>query len=583
MRGGVSGRVNRQAPGPRPLIAATVILLFVSAGFALDVPHDGPPGPSDCSDCHDTHGAAGFFLINQQFVQDLCASCHDGVTATDVQTHLNPTKGPWQGRDYDANGQDIVCIDCHDPHTQRSALGQNFVGFLGSGGTNILRQTPGGPRTILYDSTGARGSYIKNNPDNGTCEVCHSVTTTFTFGDDTDTHFGSGSGQACIACHDHADGFAPSGGTCTECHNQAQGTRRQITDDPSVPSFGEFGSAFTSHHVNDGTATEIVTKWDCVVCHAEGNVLTGEPDDNFHQKDGVQLKDVDTGAALADWSGLTASARTDFCLSCHDGDGATGVTGRTDPDPDATTNALNPFNDGLTNAHEPDGFDGTPAPHARPRVIDVAAQFDPLNTSHHAVLGAAYGSAAPFGSSVDSAIQGVRTDLAWDSTLDCEDCHYGGATTNLSGHGTANARYMLRDLNGNDTLATGGNINCYRCHNPSDAVSVYGEHDKGQHIDDSINLFGISCLNCHGGGTEGGIHGVDAPVTDDDGGGSYNPNVFTYGSGLDLISNWANWAKNGVSCSSLNSSTRLNSCTHHGGSTNWDRIGTSPTRTYRNP
>jgi hypothetical protein len=68
------------------------------------------------------------------------------------------------------------------------------------------------------------------------------------------------------------------------------------------------------------------------------------------------------------------------------------------------------------------------------------------------VLGAAYGSAAPFGSSVDNAIQGVRTDLAWNSTLNCEDCHYGTPATMLSGHGTANARYMLRDLNGNDTL-----------------------------------------------------------------------------------------------------------------------------------
>jgi hypothetical protein len=151
-----------------------------------------------------------------------------------------------------------------------------------------------------------------------------------------------------------------------------------------------------------------------------------------------------------------------------------------------------------------------------------------------------------------------------------------------SGHGTANARYFLRDLGGNDTLATVGNVNCFRCHNPSDAVSVYPEHDKGAHIDDSLTLFGIYCLNCHGGGTWGGVHGVDAPVVDDDGGGSYNPNVFTYGSSLDLISNWTSWAKNGVSCSTVNVSTRLNNCTQHG-SRNWERIGGSPTRTYRNP
>ena len=142
------------------------------------------------------------------------------------------------------------------------------------------------------------------------------------------------------------------------------------------------------------------------------------------------------------------------------------MLGRTDLDPEATKDPLSPFSDGLTNAHEPNGFDGSLAPHSRGRVLDVNAQFDPIstNTSHHAVRGTAYSSATPFGSAVDNAIQGERTDLAWNSTLNCEDCHYGTATTMLSGHGTANARYMLRDLNGNDVLATGGNINCYRCH-----------------------------------------------------------------------------------------------------------------------
>jgi len=565
--------------------AAVALLAFTPAAYALDPPHNAPPGPENCSDCHSTHGAAGFFLINQAFIQDLCYSCHDGVTATEVQTHINPTKGPWMGRDYDGNGQDIVCIDCHDPHTQESALGQNFVGFRDSGGNNILRQTPGGARSILYDSTGLRSSYIKDNPNNGMCEVCHSVTTVFTFGSDTDTHYGQATAQACGDCHAHDVGFQPVGGTCTECHKQSQGSRRQITDDPPNTTTGEFGTAFTSHHVNDGTGSEIVTIWDCVVCHAEGNVLTGEADPAYHKLDGVQLKNVDTGAVLTDWPALTAVQRRDFCLSCHDTNGATIVAGRTDPDPDATTDPLNPFNDGLTNAHEPDGLDASPAPHSRGRVLDVTAQFNTLNTSHHAVLGAAYGSAAPFGSSVDNAIQGAtggRADLAWNSQLNCEDCHYGTGTTMLSGHGTANARYFLRDLSGNDTLATAGTVNCYRCHDPSDSVSVYPEHDKGAHIDDSLNLFGVSCLNCHGGGTWGGVHGVDDPVTDDDGGGSYNPNVFTYGAGLDLISNWTNWAKNGVSCSSPNSFSKLNNCDHHT-STNWERIGTSPTRTYRNP
>jgi hypothetical protein len=334
-------------------------------------------------------------------------------------------------------------------------------------------------------------------------------------------------------------------------------------------------------------------------------VLTGGTS-GYHKDGWVQLKNVDALATgytdpnsdpnspvYGDWRTLPAAARSEFCMGCHDPDGATIVADRvSDPnEPDKTTDALNPFNDGVTNAHEPDGFDGAPAPHSRGQVVDVYSQFDPNNISHHAVRGAAYGSAAPFGSNVDNAIQGVLTDpnnLHWASILDCEDCH-GSSDPNvpLAGHGTANARYMLRDKNGQDVAAADPDHICYRCHNPSDTVSVYPEHDKSAHMDDTQNLFDISCLNCHGGGTWGGIHGVNDPVTDDDAnpGSPYNPNVFTYGSALDLISNWTSWANRGVSCSSQNSTTApttLNQCDHHGGSSEWGRVSGN-TRTYRAP
>ncbi|MHC4590237.1 MAG: hypothetical protein ACYTAQ_13140, partial [Planctomycetota bacterium] len=409
----------------------------------------------------------------------------------------------------------------------------------------------------------------------------------------------------CLGCHPHLDGFRGSGGDCTGCHSQQKeilanpGTyRRQITESGVGVGDGEFGTDFTSHHVNDGTGGQVVTKWDCVVCHAEGDALTGDTDGTYHQKDGVQLKDVDTGAVYSNWAGLAAWQRSDFCLSCHDSDGATSITARTDPDPDATTNALNPFNDGLSNAHEPDGLDTTPAPHSRGAVLNVEGQFNTANASHHAVLGPAYVFTGPtcdlpFGSTVDNMIQGVRTDLGWNSELDCEDCHTGppdpkGAVA-VSGHGTPTARYMLRDQDGNEaaTAEPGSTSICFRCHTPDDTDGVFTDHvGTTQHTQDSFNIFNIYCLSCHGGGEWGGIHGVDAAVSDDDGGGSYNPNVFTYGSALDLISNWSNWDARGVSCSTLAANTALNNCTQHS-SKDWDRNpAREPTiirRTYRAP
>jgi hypothetical protein len=428
----------------------------------------------------------------------------------------------------------------------------------------------------------------------------------------------------CQGCHPHTDGFRGAGGDCLACHKQQKeisaspGTyRRQITESTAAAGDGEFSTGFTSHHVNDGTGSQIVTLWDCVVCHAEGDAITGEADDTYHKKDGVQLKDSDTGAVYGDWSGLTSFERSSFCLSCHDADGATIITGRTDPDPDATTNALNPFNDGVTNSHEPDGLDSTAAPHSRGSVVDVEGQFDTQNVSHHGVLGPAYvyetdcvasgdphscctGAGTgptcglPFGAQVDLAIEGVRTDLDWNSVIDCEDCHIGppdpkGAVA-LGGHGTPTARYMLRDNTGGEAATDPGTagVVCLNCHDPAGGETLLDDHYVSQHLTEP-NLFGIWCLSCHGGGTWGGIHGVDDPVTDDDGGGSYNPNVFTYGSGLDLINNWNDFTDGGVTCSTLDANSLLSSCTQHSSKT-YGRLPAgkqaaddAPQRTYRLP
>jgi hypothetical protein len=164
---------------------------------------------------------------------------------------------------------------------------------------------------------------------------------------------------------------------CMECHGQVQGSYRQITG-----SGGDFVK--NSHHVSDGTSNEIVTDEDCIVCHAE------ESNDGLHTNGYIDLKDADyyvpaTGESgplgiftLGDGQGEPGTGSwsddrdlTIFCLSCHDADGAS-VTFRTGG------TALNPFNDGLTNSHEPFGMDGAPAPHSRPRVVDVNSLLDPL-------------------------------------------------------------------------------------------------------------------------------------------------------------------------------------------------------------
>jgi hypothetical protein len=424
------------------------------------------------------------------------------------------------------------------------------------------------------------------------------------------------------------------------CHDQQQeiGTsgvfRRQITEATAADGTGEFSTDFNSHHVNDGTGSQIVTKWDCVVCHAEGDADTGAPDTNYHMKDGVQLKNVDGtvtsytdgSGVYSNWSGLDAAARSDFCLSCHDSDGSTLVSDRNvangganpdDPgDPaydDYTEVALNPFNDGVTNAHELDGFDGSAAPHQRirptgqtgagsPGVVDVKSQFDPNTTdSHHAVLDQAYTSADLLtwaDPGVKGAITGVADDgqggagittgLDWTSTLECEDCHYGDPVGNkLSGHGTDTSRYMLRNANGDDAVGLydwGTNpdtktLICHRCHDPHVNATNFAPHHSqdSNHQVDGDNIFGIACLNCHGGGyvesfldrgtpttyvdgaiSWGAIHGVPSTAPKEY---ADTPNVFVYGSALARVNNWTDLGS--PSCGAIGDTMKLNNCTQH--------------------
>ena len=679
---------------PRGTVQATVCKTChsptgdASAKSAVDI-HVGPNYSTvvDCGSCHDIHNN-GNSLISTDAHAGGATSANRQWIRSNTQKYVANAQEPalFQGR-CTGNGS-LSCnsdTDCVDAGAGTCDSTRFFAFDDSTSPWNGLCQN-------CHTQTGTAGGGDPRHTNNSVGAGVH-------------THeVPGGVPNNCTACHTHEgqdgvdDGFTPQGGTCTGCHNApkpigaspgslrrqiVEGTSSRCSEDSSKRctedgvtacitdtdcagatntcaaktcvtdadctvvggscTNGEFGVDFTSHHVNDGTGTQIATVWDCVVCHAEGDVLTGSPDSVYHQKDGVQLKDVDTGVAYADWATLTSVQRSSFCLSCHDSDGATLVAARTDPDPDATTDPLNPFNDNVTNAHEGDGWVGslctdnrTPcsrdrdcngsdtcsvtiaAPHSRGRcsttdvipcnydgqcpsgetcnplqVVDVRQQFDLLNSSHHAVLGAAYGSAAPFGSNVDNAILGVRTDLAWDSVLDCEDCHYGSPSNMLQAHGTAKARYMLRDKDGNDTLPapTGsGNLNvlCYRCHissgdagNYSGSLSAYTQHTQGAHIDDTRNLFGISCLNCHGGGEFGAIHGIDGLVTDDDGGGDYNPNVFTWGSGLDLIDDWIPGGS--PTCSAVADPTLLGDCTQHGSKTDNQWRSGSETRTYRDP
>jgi hypothetical protein len=396
----------------------------------------------------------------------------------------------------------------------------------------------------------------------GVCNVCH---------DDTKHTFyywnGAGShepGVDCVSCHKHQVAFVGDG-PCMDCHDTTQGSRRQV-----VGAGGDF--VRLSRHVNNGTATQIVTDYDCIVCHAEGDAnkaeaATGYVNNQPHADGNVDLRNVDdvnigdttyTWDASASEATKNAGMRTNmdtFCLTCHDSDGAStiAVNGTVSgADLALTTSptageALTPFNDDDTLENGRDGFS------TRTRVIDIKTKFFAGsggsgagyngNPSQHAVLGARYstnnaGWTAAAWSTHDLRSGDVMNVVRETATLHCSDCHL----SESNAHGASNAWHMLQDGTvdnyTNDSnmggLQNSSNLNsniCYKCHNRSiyqdtgSTVPRVSHDEDGDWYDSDYGgategaELGPVCLNCHAGDNFGNIHGVS---------GQYDPDNATW-------------------------------------------------------
>jgi len=125
----------------------------------------------------------------------------------------------------------------------------------------------------------------------------------------------------CTACHAHSAGFAAGGGTgsCTGCHASVQdngdgipvgGREAVLLQFPASDAHAHYGAV-----LDDGA---------CLVCH----------DQTTHQDGYVDLIDADTGTlySFIEPSDLISDPDTsNFCASCHDGDGAARMAAPFDP------------------------------------------------------------------------------------------------------------------------------------------------------------------------------------------------------------------------------------------------------------
>lgn len=576
-------------------------------------------GPLACTTCHDSGSAHGSAInpfrlktssdsdINAiDGFNDICYACHGtGQDTVDSMTSSLKVDKYHFGGLHSGTDAGRFCWDCHDPHGDDNAkMIHDYVPLDSTATYGVpIGALVGFP--IDFDGTAGSGgsgsgawARSSGNYTEGLCNVCHrSGTNNYTF----NSYDGSHTTTDCTACHVHSkdttvDGDAWKGaGSCTGCHGTAQGSRRQILGGTAGNPGDDFIRA--SRHVTDGTATEIVTDQDCIICHMEGDESAGDgsPNSTYHtQSPGpVHLRDVDsTDGATEAVAWLPASVDTtmrdgmdSFCMGCHDSGGATEINVGTGDvvvvGGGGSSQPFAPFNSSDTG--------GAPA--------NVRDMFNSGNlvgrnyASHHNLnqfelrYDAAYQTAnSTRGAWTGTVLEGGTP--GWNSGLHCADCHLNESNA----HGSRNTLSLLQDSSGNDatydesTDGTGTFV-CYKCHDSTaynDGASDTRTRFDHDFDSNAWNKYTaprqIICIACHGGQTYvGAIHGKNDTYTTLNFGDTKSYR-FLPGAGLRLDISEANWETSvQPSCYTENSSayTGLSTnCSQHEGTGNNSRIMT---------
>lgn len=463
----------------------------------------------NCTGCH-------IYGLKTPSGTSACYDCH-GATATNGMPNGAATAFPnWSGSHRThVVGQGMACTACHNG---------GGTGFTTHGHSNRVAKTR---NTVTVSSASSQFSYA------AATRTCSSV-----------------------SCHGNAI-WSVTQFDCIGCHTGINGGARAIG-----PELGS-GSSYKSHHIT-GIA---VTKWHCIICHAEGDQSTGGTT-GFHQKDGVvHLRNVDT--PNSNWAIPATKTATDwtnidtFCFRCHDAAGAAGIamssaTALAAGTP-TTGQAQNPFADTRTNS-----YDAV----QRTTVVNIDSMFNTANYSHHAVKAPKYTAAGglPFQNNAYSkTLHSLgATNVDDNSRLHCHDCHQ------YNGHGAAQNEYILQNSTGGDSLHGLGTYVCFKCHTAVYSTTTHSANGSASDFVNgrtgSYNYTGMSCAACHncGGSNWGGIHGGNNTYTQ---GGGGTQSTYRFMPGLNnngyTVNNWT--AATATAGCYTNPTAGYGACTKHAG------------------
>ncbi len=250
-------------------------------------------------------------------VETKCRGCHNptGTAPTMVNFAFHEVRGD----------RTITCGKCHEPHAVEPSSGP---------GAALIRTAvrwPTAKAATTFPSSGPV-RWITGAPDfDGICETCHTQTAYHRNGPGGDhSHHAS---TDCSTCHLHERGFTVD---CMGCHALPQddgdgvppGGRRAVIDEfPGANAHAHYGASLSESS--------------CRSCH----------DQTTHGDGAVDLLDPDGGATLrfVRWGDVPADPdSSDFCMGCHDADGAT-----------ALGTPFDPFGAGNAQPNVASRFDGT--------------------------------------------------------------------------------------------------------------------------------------------------------------------------------------------------------------------------------
>jgi len=462
--------------------------------------------------------------------------------------------------------ENATCLACHAG--TKDVTGQNLVANYKQSAHyyNTVDLTAGLTGKGITDATqagcaGCHGnSHNAPNPSvSGRCYTCHSTTT----GTLPVIHDGNSvqiTTTNCTTCHQPHNTKQFFGGRCISCHSVGQDATAKgnyVDDNSGVRAITTEFSKW-SHHVTGVALNDA----HCAACHLEGTVVDDGNgnvdvviDASKHMSDNkTHLRNADTDADFAwDPSAPNHSGMDNFCMSCHDGNGATSpmnariqalINAKGIAAQGKTASPSNPFGDTISNQYDK---------MQRPAVVDANSQFNTTNNSHHAVKGKRYSGRsrvskggtivdAAFTANSSAAMPGKRstiydagkfnstyitlvdaagesgarnggTTLGDDSTLHCGDCHtvgqYRAADVGVKPYNNAvigahgsNNEYLLRNNAGTDARHIGATTTtqdgtkpylvCFNCH----ALVTYavnshaGEEESTSNCNGYANTFG---------------------------------------------------------------------------------------------